>query len=163
MTIRPRFTPTALSPSMVRGMSAADRAALGIETATSAAVAPADLPTETAADRKGERALQGQCERMLTLRGYRRLTASEAERPVCDVGPLRGWFGHWPNAERNPLVPDLIVWTPDMTRSLCAEFKVCNRYQPGQLAMIEAGRWVECRTYEEFCLRVAEWETQLDK
>ena len=68
MTLCPRFTATALSPAMVRGMSAADRAALGIETATSAAVTLGELPTETKADIRNERALMTVCTGILTQR-----------------------------------------------------------------------------------------------
>jgi hypothetical protein len=30
-----------------------------------------------------------------------------------------GWFGHWPAAKRNPIMPDLLIMTHDKTAALC--------------------------------------------
>jgi hypothetical protein len=92
-----------------------------------------------------ERALQHEAETYLSCRGYLRLTADNAGKSP------RGWFGHWPATKRNPQLADLAVFDGPMRRVLFIELKAgaLPTYQPGQREHIAAGRWVECRTFDE--------------
>lgn len=113
-------------------------------------------------DGGGEQAMQGDVEMMLARRGYRRLTANNAASVSNAQGwSIKGWFGHWTENRRNPLMPDIAVFSPDMRRCLMLELKSVKRYQPGQREMIEAGAWVECNTVEDAELRVMEWEAEI--
>ena len=118
---------------------------------------PAGTPTK--ADAKAERQLQAEAENWLTLRGYLRLTAHNAQRlaelpdTIC-----RGWFGVQKESQRNAFLPDLMIYSPDMRRCLPLELKTASVYQDGQREMIDGGRWIEARTLEQVALRVREWE-----
>jgi hypothetical protein len=61
-------------------------------------------------------------------------------------------------ARRNPLLPDLCIWTARMGRFLGVELKTREAYQPGQRAMIEAAAWVLCRSMDEAREMVTAWE-----
>ena len=109
---------------------------------------------------KTERELQRTVENWLTGRGYRRLTAENlAGAGSFDIW-FAGWFGHWPSAKRNPIMPDILILDAGMSCALCIELKVGQKpaYQPGQRESIEAGRWVECRTLDAVMVAVAAWE-----
>ena len=139
-----RLTAATIPPHIARLMRPEDRRALKVRT-----------PEETQAriDERGECELQLQCEQWLALRGYARLTADNAA-----MANSRGWFGHWPEARRNPLTPDLLIWDRTMGRCLAVELKVRDVYQSGQREMIGRGAWVECRTLEAVALAVQAWE-----
>ena len=140
-----RLNAATLPPEIVRAMSPSDRKALKIRTPEEAATHNANL---------AERELQRLCESWLSLHGYSRLTAhTAADAP-------RGWFGHLTESERNPLMPDLLILSAGMRRCLMIELKVRGVYQPGQREHIEAGRWIECRTLEDFVVTVTEWESK---
>ena len=100
-----------------------------------------------------EKNLQSTCELWLEHRGYARLTAANADYSTG----VKGWYGHLQDTKRNPLMPDLFIFD-HAGRCLLVEFKVRDEYQPGQLAMIRAGMWTECRTFEAFEALVTEWE-----
>jgi hypothetical protein len=123
------------------------------------AAALAVLPTAALAKRAGrpprdERELQAACENYLALRGYRRLTADEAER----TGDMAGWFGHLAKPIGNPLMPDLWIFDTTGRRCLLVELKVRPVFQPGQRDMIRMAGWELCRTLEEFLAALAAWE-----
>lgn len=100
------------------------------------------------APKESETELQRHAENWLRQRGYMRLTADLAESERAN--PMRrGWFGHLVDAERNPLLPDLMIWDKDMIHFVGVELKTRNRYQRGQKEMIEMGCWVECRTLDD--------------
>ena len=107
---------------------------------------------------KAEKDLQRVCERWAESRGYMRMTPENAENITEDQ---RGWQGHLNAPKRNPLFPDLPLFELDMRRCLPIEFKVRDRYQPGQLALIEAGIWIECRTFDGFTHEVLTWELHI--
>ena len=110
---------------------------------------------------RNEADIQRGVESWLTLRGYYRLTAGAAKAAHCeDANPQRGWFGHWVNNRRNPLMPDVAVFSADMRRCLMIELKAHKRYQDGQREMIDLGAWVECDTVEDAEMRVMEWEKE---
>lgn len=107
--------------------------------------------------KESETELQRHAENWLRKRGYMRLTADLVESE--HAAPMRcGWFGHIVEAERNPLLPDLMIWDKYMDHFLGIELKTRNRYQRGQLEMIDMGCWTECRTLEEMAFSVIEWE-----
>ena len=118
-------------------------------------VNPSLATAVTKQQKKNEKELQTQCEQWLMHRGYRRLTAENAEKMEYAT---QGWFGHLVEAKRNPLMPDLFIFDLMMKRCLMVELKVVTRYQPGQLEMINAGIWRECRTFAGFVEIVKEWE-----
>lgn len=105
---------------------------------------PAALVRETKEERGREKRLQTLCENHLSHLGFRRMTADDAGK--SDVG----YFGHLHNARCNPLLPDLFIINADGSRCLLVELKVEDRYQPGQLEMINCGAWIECRTFNDF-------------
>jgi len=151
-----RLSSKALPPQIADKLPLADRRALRVRTTAE---------IQASIDLRGERELQRACESYLAQRGYARLTAADAERIAGDAMAARGqwtlcrgWFGHWPEARRNPLAPDLLVWTRDMRRCLAVELKVRDVYQPGQREMIRIGAWLECRTFEDFAAAVVVWE-----
>lgn len=112
---------------------------------------------QKAAPKESETELQKHAENWLRQRGYMRLTADLAESE--HAAPMRrGWFGHIVDAERNPLLPDLMIWDKCMTRFLGIELKTRNRYQRGQREMIDMLCWVECRTLEEVASEVEYFE-----
>ena len=116
---------------------------------------PDELP-ETKADRQAEDELQGQCENWLSLRGYMNMTAHNAV--LAKQQPVKGWYGHLHNAKRNPLMPDLFIFSPGQQDALMVELKTASRYQDGQPEMIELGAWREVRTFDSFCRLVEKWE-----
>ena len=109
------------------------------------------------APKESETELQRHAENWLRQRGYMRLTADLAESEF--VAPMRrGWFGHIVEAERNPLLPDLMIWDGYMHCFLGIELKTRNRYQRGQREMIDMLCWIECRTLDELKEKVSAWE-----
>jgi hypothetical protein len=106
-----------------------------------------------------ERQLQAQCEGWLSQRGYRRMTAPEAEAAMAPgASETRGWFAHLGKAKGNPLMPDVMLYNADMTRCLMIELKILNVYQPGQKAMVQAGAWRLAHYFETVVKMVLEWE-----
>lgn len=115
----------------------------------------------TKADVKEEKELQKLCEHELTRRGYVRLTADGAEMVALQSDPqdgLGGWFGHWPNAKKNPLFPDLFICDSPMQNCLMVELKVVSRYTSGQKELIFKGCWHEVRSHEAFKILLDGWE-----
>jgi hypothetical protein len=132
------------------------------ETARLAAIP--DLPVYDKVERAQERDLQAQCEGWLSNRGYRRLTAPEASRAAKEsMSEQVGWFFHMHKPIGNPLMPDLVVFNADMSRSLCVELKVRPLYQPGQKEMIGLGCWRMAQWFQEFEGFVREWEDEVEK
>jgi len=101
-----------------------------------------------------ERDLQAAVERMLTLRGYQRLTPDG-----IDVGSKRGYFGHWTECRRNPTVLDVLILRPD-GHYLMLELKTANRWQPGQRELLKQGYGKLCCNLEEAMAAVADWEKE---
>lgn len=111
------------------------------------------------APKESETELQRHAENWLRQRGYMRLTADLAESE--HAAPMRrGWFGHLVDAERNPLLPDLMIWDGYMHRFFGIELKTRNRYQRGQKEMIDMLCWIECRTLDEVKEQVTAWENR---
>ena len=123
-----------------------------------ASAMPSMPPVRRPAEARCERTLQRDCELWLQHRGYLRATADNAERvferPHMDY---RGWYAHYPQARGNPLTADLVIYSR-AGRYLAVELKVRTAYQPGQLEMIAAGAWVECRRLDDFAEMVTAWE-----
>ena len=128
--------------------------------------APGAVPVTpvAAAPEASERDVQAQIEQWLAGRGYRRLTAAAVEAAFANraVG-VRGWFGHWTENRRNPLVADLLVvpW-PNVRCCLLLELKagVGAQYQPGQKAAILLGLWWVAYDFEQAVNIVEQWENQ---
>jgi len=105
----------------------------------------------TKGDLKEEKEFQKLCEQELTRRGFVRLSAPAVESALKPEGEgFPGWFGHWPRAERNPLMPDLFIVDAPMRNCLMVELKTHNKYQPGQKELIFKGCWYEVRTFPQF-------------
>ena len=68
-----------------------------------------------------------------------------------------GWFGHWPQAVGNPVVPDLVVWDRAMTRTLMVELKVRKAFRKGQKEAITGRLWRVAFTSDEFAGHLASW------
>lgn len=118
-----------------------------------------DVPVYPKGVKGEEKALQATCEGWLRQKGYRPSTAAEMVASVKpDATPVKGWYIHLHNCERNPLLPDLIVLDADMTRCICIELKVASVYQPGQAEFIKAGCWREVRTFIDFRVLIEDWE-----
>lgn len=109
---------------------------------------------------KLEKELQRQCEGWLVQRGYRRMTAEEAVVVAKDSTGVKGWFFHMARPIGNPLCPDLIVFTLDMTECVAVELKVQDVYQVGQREMIDTGSWELAKSFESFLRCVEEWENR---
>jgi len=102
-----------------------------------------------------EKELQTQVEQWLTLRGYRRLTADNAQRDPTDC---RGYFGHWTQSKRNPLMLDLLILN-DAGRYLMLELKVGTvKWQPGQCELIAQGYGWLVQTFNQAIAIVVTWE-----
>ena len=104
-----------------------------------------------------EKTFQTQCEQYMHHRGYRRLTADNA----CLSGTPRGWTGHLFNPKKNPLMPDIFIFNPDMSKSLMVELKVKDIWQNGQKEMVERGAWTVCFEFDEFVACVKAWEKEV--
>ena len=109
---------------------------------------------------KAEKGLQAMCENWLTLRGYERLTADNAENRANSGRPVRGWFAHQVNCRKNPLRPDLDIYDQTQSRHIGIELKVRDEYQPGQRELIQIGVWHEARSLEKVMELVKEWENR---
>jgi hypothetical protein len=113
-----------------------------------------------------ERGLQAECERLLGLAGYARMTAEHATiaqrvRAMGGEGPFRGWFGHLNKAGKNALLGDLVITNADCRRCLFVELKRGDRrprFQPGQREMIEIGAWVLVQGIGQFAGVMVEFE-----
>jgi hypothetical protein len=134
----------------------------GPELAHEGAVTDHTPPSAPVKPKGAERDLQRAAEQWLSLHGYIRLTPDLA-RAYAGSGHI-GWYGHWPRARGNPLMPDIMVWASDMRRCLAIELKVRSEYQPGQREMIAHGAWAECRTLEQVMAAVTAWrEAQTER
>ena len=107
--------------------------------------------------RKAEKRLQGQCEGLLSARGFRRMTAPEAEACVKPDAQTAGWFFHMHKPMGNPLCPDLIIFDRTMTRCLCIELKTRLVYQAGQGEMIRFGAWYLAESFFDFVALLDNW------
>jgi len=128
------------------------------------AMFPMDTTEPTKADKKAEKDLQRDCENLLSQRDYLRMTALNAEEIVKQGAThvVRGFFGHWQNNKRNPLMPDLMVI--DLAaekRPLLVELKIepC-RWQPGQQVMCYLNTWHLCTDFAEFEIVLNAWEAE---
>ena len=99
-----------------------------------------------------ERDLQRQCEQVLNLKGYWRMTAKNAE--TLPTHKVAGWYCHLNQAQRNPFLPDLIIKRGHLT--LWCELKIPKsgkgriKWRPGQREMVEAGEWELATSMDEF-------------
>ena len=142
----PRYTPASLPPAMVEGMSKEDRKAFGIMTN-----AEAQAKGETRVERK----LQADCERWLTLHGYRRRTPDDIAD--CDRNTV-GWFSHLHDAKRNPILADLLI----MRRNAYIEIELkagkAGRLSNEQHTLAEY-QWITvCRSLAEFIKVMEAWK-----
>lgn len=117
----------------------------------------AALPDIPIIYRKAEKRLQGQCEGLLCARGYRRMTAPEAEAAVVQGAETEGWFFHMHRPIGNPLCSDLIIFDATMSRCLCIELKTRPVYQPGQSEMIRFGAWYLAENFFDFVELLDNW------
>ena len=146
--------------TLARNQAAFDAAGIDIS-----ASLPMDTTQPTKQDVRNEKELQRLCEAELTRRDYLRLTAANVEhgsyRTISNADwiPPRGWYAHWPNNKRNPLMPDLEIYAyPNRKPALLIELKRANRWQPGQREMIRLGFWRECWEFDTFVRLLDEWE-----
>lgn len=125
--------------------------------------APREPVKPTKHEVKLEKELQSLCENWLSLRGYLRMTANNAERQFKHPNTAcSGWFGHWFNNKRNPLISDLLII--DMAnRCLRVELKTRNKWQPGQREMCQMGAWVAVFDFIAFEDVVIAWEIEGEK
>ena len=156
--------------AMVRCMSKADRDALGAQTLGE---------VQEAYDCATEAALQRQCEAWLPLHGYHKLTTGKAAAEALEQAShaktategakrlespprgLAGWFAHLPRAEKQPFLPDLVVFSNLWTRCLAIELKKptgAPTYRPGQREMVDSGRWTLVRNLDDLTAAVIAWE-----
>ena len=116
---------------------------------------------QAASGREKESVLQATVERWLEQRGYWRMTPKNMAMAVRGVvlGEMRGFFGHWPQAQGNPLVADLLVvsW-PKQRPPLFLELKARDKWQPGQKEAVWLGLWRVAWTVGEAFGHVEEWE-----
>lgn len=134
----------------------------GIFTSTPVAESPFERYSEpTKGDVKAEADLQKLCEQELTRRGYVRLSAPAVESALKPEGEgFPGWFGHWPRAKKNPIMPDLFICDSPMRNCLMVELKTSTHYQPGQKELIFKGCWYEVRTFPQFRQLLDWWGTK---
>ena len=151
----PRYKPSELTEAMRRALPKGDPLR-----AVESPHAPMDVSQPTKADKRSEKQLQFDCENWLSLRGYVRMTAANAEAVAAPV-PSRvlGWYGHLRNTKGDVLLmADLFVVDERMRECLMVELKTHNTYQPGQREMIRAACWRECRSLDQFEGMIEEWE-----
>ena len=114
-------------------------------------------------DVKLEKDLQVLCESWLSLRGYLRMTANNAERQYNHPNTAcKGWFGHWFNNKKNPLMADLLI-IDTAGRCLMVELKVRDVWQAGQREMCKMGTWKVAFSFEEFERIVKDWEIERER
>ena len=119
--------------------------------------------TPNKADNKAEKALQKECENWLSLRGYLRMTANNAERQYNHPDTTcKGWFGHWFNNNRNPLMADILL-VDTAGRCLMVELKVRDVWRAGQREMCKMGAWVSAFNFQEFEALVGHWELKTER
>ena len=124
---------------------------------------PKPAPTRTAKPSKASEAeLQRECEYWLMDHGYLRLTPENAKRGIAMRGGPRGWFAHLVKAERNPLMPDLMIYSADMRHCVGIELKAKkHKWQPGQREMVTAGLWRLAFDVRQLAEIVETWEVQV--
>ena len=97
-------------------------------------------------------------ERWLEQRGYLRMTAHCAEEAKAMRG-CRGWFGHWTDNERNPLISDHLILSGDMRRCLLIEYKSKkHKWEAGQRELCDMGCWRLAMDAEAAKELVTTWE-----
>ena len=106
-----------------------------------------------------EKEFQTICEQWLRHRGYKTMTADNAGTQEI----VTGWVGHLFNAKKNPLLPDLFIYNPEMTRCLMIELKVVAVFQPGQQEMIDRGAWALAYNFQTVEGLVKSFEAQTQK
>ena len=143
---------------LIAALRDADEAHKKIESARIAALP--DLPISMVRPSKAEKQLQQAGEGILSVRGYRRMTAPEktAYRSSGMAAGLNGWFAHIAKPQGNPLMPDLMIFDRTMTRCCMVELKTRPVYQPGQTEFISCGCWKLAFSFDEFLLILAAWE-----
>jgi hypothetical protein len=139
------------------------RAAIEAEDRDRAARNTARYPTETLAGQPSdlpEAELQTEVEAYLMRRGYLRLTASNVDRVLADPRiSIRGFFGHWTDNERNPLISDHLILSGDMRRCLLIEYKSKkHKWEAGQRELCDMGLWRLAMDAEAAKELVTTWE-----
>jgi len=114
-------------------------------------VAPDPPPSKQ--DVRDEKELQRLCEQELSRRGYWRPGVSMASSSP------NGYYAHLWKAQRNPPLPDLMIWNAKWTRFLGVELKTpTGRLRPVQRMMTGRGAWKLARTFDEFKAELVRWE-----
>jgi len=113
-----------------------------------------------------ERELQAAVTGWLTLQGARNLAERahveleyddyRATAPFAHREPMV-WFAHLVDAERNPLLPDIVCFRHG-SRPLMVELKTRNKWQRGQLEMILMAEWRLAATLDGFAKLYNEWK-----
>ena len=129
-----------VSDKVIAMMDPSDRKALGIRT-------PEERRVKVGF--KLERELQNQCEKWLTLHGFRRRTPAD----ICRPGPCAGWFIHIHEAKRNPILLDLLILFSDGHYREIELKSCCGKPSIEQDNLIRRGG-VLCRTLEEFIIEI---------
>ena len=119
------------------------------------AVAPAPVAPPMA-----EKDLQQSVEDDLAARLYYRMTAPNFAAAIRGTISPRGFFGHWTECERNPLISDLLVVSWPVPRPpLLLELKVRDSWQPGQKQAISLKLWNLAWDLAEARSIIEAWET----
>lgn len=137
-----------LPPSMqaqVRAMDAASKPEPVVDVA----------PVVSKVEKRDESKLQADCERWLTLHGYRRRTPDDIAD--CDIHAA-GWFIHLQDAKRNPILGDLLI----MRRGFYIEIELkagkAGRLSDEQHTLAEY-QWITvCRSLAEFIKVMEAWK-----
>ena len=114
---------------------------------------------------RAEKEFQDYSENWLYQRGYVRLTGANVVEKLEET--TRGWFFHLKatskaEAQRHPLLPDLVIFDEFMLHCLMLELKIRSEYQPGQKELIDSCRWIECREFSDVETAVLEWEKDVE-
>lgn len=146
-----RLTAAELPPHMVNMMRPQDRKALKLRTNDEAA---------QIAEASTEKIIQRDCERFLTLHGYRPRT----QDGIAAKGEIRGWFVHLHKSKRNPYLLDLLILRLD-GRYIEVELKAANgRPTDEQAGILRAGGPVHLIwSVEAFIELITQWENEEGK
>ena len=107
--------------------------------------------------------LMAACFKYLELLGYRRHTAHNHDDYGHGKLKVRGWFNHIHGRRAMGVgqQPDLVIESAKQdVAALQVELK-CGEHptwQPGQMAMVQAGNWHLATTFDEFKAILDEWQ-----
>lgn len=133
-----RASAASLPDHVIAAMKPEDRKSLGVQT-NSEASAKAQV--------RDERRLQADCERWLTLNGYRRRTPESIATMDRDCV---GWFIHLSDTKHNPILCDLLILRRDGTY-VEIELKAKSGRLSREQAALSSYQWaIVCRSLRDF-------------